>query len=103
MQEVSIKDLAKLFRTLSSTGLAILSAPPCMDYVQRQQIHNLFLKRDYNNKVVQYLFCTGQLNWWISNLRLSNGRSLLSHQVEFLIKLDASKTSWGDGFVRRHQ
>ena len=95
MQEVSIKDLAKPFRTLSSTGSAILSTPPCMKYKQRQQIHSIFLIRDYNSKVVLDPFCTGQLNWWMSNLRLSNGRSVISHQVELLIKSDGSKTSWG--------
>ena len=46
MQEMSIKDLAKLLRTLSSTALAIIPASLHMRYLQRQQIHNLCLKRD---------------------------------------------------------
>ena len=46
MQELPIQDLAKLLGTLSSAALAILPATLCMRYLQRQQIHNLFLKRD---------------------------------------------------------
>ena len=92
VQEVPIKDLAKLLRTLSSTALAILPAPLYMRYLQRQQIHNLCLKRDYNSKVALDPLCKEELNWWISNLRLSNGRSVISHQVERLIQSDVSKT-----------
>ena len=101
MQVVSIKVQVTLFRTISSTGSATFSAPPCMRYVHRQQIHNIFLKRDYNSKVVLDPFCTGQLNWWISNLRLLNGRSVISHQVG---KVRCIKYKLrGDGFVRIHQ
>ena len=53
------------------------------------------MKRDYNSKVVLDPLCKEELNWWISNLRLSNGRSVISQQVELLIQSDASKTGWG--------
>ena len=103
MQEVSIKNLAKLLGTLSSV-LAILPASLYTRYMQRQQFHNLCLKRDYNNKAVVDPLCKEELNRYISNLRLSNWRSVISHQVHLLIKSDASKTSWGGGgVVRRHQ
>ena len=46
-----IKDLLTLLGTLSSTTLAILPAPLYMRYLQRQQIHKLCLKRDYNSKI----------------------------------------------------
>ena len=81
MQEVLIKDLAKLLGTLSSTALAILPAPTYIRYLQRQQIHNLCLKRDCNSKVAVDRLCKEELNWWISNLRLPSGRSVISHQV----------------------
>ena len=95
MHEVSIIDLAKLLGTLSSTVLAILSVPLYMRYLQRQQFHNLCLRREYNSKVALDPVCKEELNWWISNLRLSNGRSVISHQVENLIESYASKTSRG--------
>ena len=63
-----------------------------MRYLQtQQQIHNLCLKRDYNSKVALDPLCKEELNWWISNMRLSNGRSVISNQVELLIHSDASK------------
>ena len=83
--------------TLSSIALAILPAPLYIRYLQRQQIHKLCLKRDYNNKVALDPLCKEELNWWISNLRLSNDRSVISLQVELLIQSDASKTGWGVG------
>ena len=74
MQEVIIKDLAKLLETLRSTSLAILLAPLYMWYVQRQEIRNLYLTRDYNRKIVLYPLCKKELYWRISNPNLSNGR-----------------------------
>ena len=53
MQEVSIKDLAKLLGTLSSAALAALPAPLYIRYLQRQQIHNLYLVS----------LCKVELNW----------------------------------------
>ena len=73
MQEVSIKDLAKVLETLSSTTLAILPAPMYMRYLQRQQIPNLCLEIDYNSKVALNSLFKEELTWWISNLRLPNG------------------------------
>ena len=95
MQEVSIKDLAKLLGTLSSTALLILPAPLYMRYLQRQQIHNLCLKRDYNNKIALDPLCKEELNSWILNLTMANGRSGIFHQVELLIQSDVPKTGWG--------
>ena len=63
MQEVSIKDLAKLLGTLTSTTVAILPAPLYMRYLQRQQIHNVCLKIDYSNKVALYPLSKEELDW----------------------------------------
>ena len=52
------------------------------------------MKRDYSSKLALDPLCKEELNWWISNLRLSNGWSVISHQVELLIQSDASKTGW---------
>ena len=65
-----------------------------MRYLQRQQIHSLCLKRGYSSKVSLDPLCKEELNWWISNLCLSNGSSAISHLVDLLIKADASKTGW---------
>ena len=63
MQELAIKVLAKLLGTLSSTALAFLPAPLYMRYLQKQQIHNLCLKRDYNSKVALDPISKEELNW----------------------------------------
>ena len=68
MHEVSIKELAKLLATLSSTALAFPPAPLYKRYLQGQQIHNLCLERDYNSKLALEPFCKEELNWWIVNL-----------------------------------
>ena len=68
MHEVSIKELAKLLATLSSTALAFPPAPLYKRYLQGQQIHNLCLERDYNSKLAPDPFCKEELNWWILNL-----------------------------------
>ena len=50
MQEVSMKDQAKLLETLSSTVLAILPAPLYMRYLQRQQIYTFVWKEIITTK-----------------------------------------------------
>ena len=94
MKGVSIKDLGKLLETLSSTALAIIPRPLNMRYLQRQKIHNLCLARDYNSKVSLDSLRKEESNWWISNLSLSNGRSVISCQMEHLIQSDVSNRSW---------
>ena len=79
MQEVSIKDLAKLLGTLSLTVLAILPSPLYMRYQQRQQIYNLCLKRDYNSKVVLDTLCKEEYQTCIKVCHIE--RSVTSHQV----------------------
>ena len=56
------KDIAKLLEILSSTTLAILPAPLYMSYLQRQQIQNFCLKRDYNSKAALDPLCKEELN-----------------------------------------
>ena len=68
---MSIKDLAKFLGTLSSTALTILPEPLHMRHYL--QIHNLFLKRDYNDKIALNPLFKEELNWSMSNLRLQNG------------------------------
>ena len=36
-----------------------------------------------------------ELNWWVQNLELSNGRSLVSIPAQLIISSDASMTGWG--------
>ena len=62
-----------------------------MRHLQRQQIHKLCLKRNYNSKVA----LDPLWYWHLSNLKLSNWRSAISHQPELLIHSDASKKGWG--------
>ena len=50
MQKMPIKNLAELLGTLPSTALAILLAPQYIGYFQKQQFHNICLKRDFKSK-----------------------------------------------------
>ena len=94
MQKVSIKDLVP-FGNIMINSISNSSYTTVHEVLQRQQIHNFCLKRDYNSKVALDPLCKEKLKWYISNLSLSYGRSVISHQVELLIQSDASKTGLG--------
>ena len=94
MQEVSIKDLVP-FENIMINSISNSSCTTVHEVLQRQQIHNFCLKRDYNSKATLDPVCKEEIKWCISNLSLPNGRSVISHQVKLLIQSDVLKTGLG--------
>ena len=92
---VTIRELTRLVGRLSSTAVAILPAPLQYRAIQRQQIAELANKKNYNSLVTLTEEVKGELNWWIQNLHLTKGKSLISVAPEIVIDSDASLEGWG--------
>ena len=93
--QVSVLELTKLIGLLNSTAQAVLPAKIQLRYLQQAQIQALNQTHSYQQKIVLSNHCKQELQWWIENLRLSNGRCLIQSPAELIIQTDASKTGWG--------
>ena len=94
-KKVSIREVFQLIGTLSSTTMAILPAPLQYRFLQKQVIQELNFYLSYEKQIVLFPQGRAEIEWWINNIRLNNGRSLLWKPPQLLIKSDASKEGWG--------
>ena len=94
-KEITIMDLAKLIEKLGSTAQAILPAQLRVRHLQRLQTQALKFLKCYHAKVHLDKVAKDELFWWIENLRLCNGKSLILSPTDLCISTDASTKGWG--------
>ena len=93
--ETSILELTRVIGLLKSTIQAVLPARLQYRYLQLQQISYLKESHSYQQKIVLDHQSKTELLWWITNLDLCNGRSLVQCPAQVLIQTDASTKGWG--------
>ena len=91
LKKVSVRDLAKLTERLSSTAMAVLSAPLQHEGVQQEQITGLSMRGSYEDTIVLRKEAKVELDWWMQNMDLNNGRCILSTPPQIVMQSDASK------------
>ena len=92
---VSILSLTKLIGTLSSTVQAVMPAHLQFRYLQQDQIRALKKQGSYRSKLKLGRLSKLELDRWIENLVLCNGRNIHSQEPTLVIRTDASKVGWG--------
>ena len=93
-QNIDLK-LTKLIGHLTSTIQAILPARLQCRFLQQQQIQALKSHQSYQKEIVLNQDSKVELLWWVENLSLSNGCSLICPETQVVIQTDASLTGWG--------
>ena len=68
-----------------------------------QQISSLLENLSYLDKIVLNENFTIELKWWVQNLELCNGRTLIQPPAEVLIQTDASTRGWGQRGMESQQ
>jgi len=102
-ENVSIRELTSLVGRLSSTAIAVLPAPLQYRYLQRNQIQALSKSQNFDSIIPLSPQAKGEITWWIENLSLSNGRSLLTVPAQLVISSDASLQGWGQHAQAKQQ
>ena len=92
---MSIRDVTKILGRLTSAAVAVLPAPLQYRYLQRNQITELSQTGSFEEKITLSNLAKGELDWWIQNIALSNGKSLITLNPDLVISSDASKKGWG--------
>jgi len=86
--QVSVREIVretKLIGTFSSTALAVLPAPLHYRGLQNQNIQTLPKEGSYNSLLTLSSQGRLEIEWWIKNLALNNGRTLLKSSPELII------------------
>ena len=76
---VSIRELTKLIRRLVSTAIVVLPVPLQYRAMQHQQMLELSVAGNYSSETKLSDGVKTELQWWIQNLHLNNGRSVISY------------------------
>ena len=93
--QVTVHELTKLLGLLASTIQAVLPAQVNVRYLQQQQIKALRATQCYQVTALLNSNSKEELQWWIQNLQIFNGRYLIQPQKALTIRTDASKKGWG--------
>jgi len=93
-REVPLMDLTKLLGRMNATYQALLPGRIQQRYLQYQQIQACRLQ-SYQDKIILNKESVQELHWWVHNLRISNGRSLVLPQADMQMSTDASLKGWG--------
>ena len=99
---VSPRELTQLIGRLASTAIAVLPAALQYRAMQRQQILELSVAGNYSSEIKLSDEVKAELQWWVQNLHLNNGRSVISYPPQLLIASDASLEGWG-AFCQGHK
>ncbi|XP_057302862.1 uncharacterized protein LOC130637025 [Hydractinia symbiolongicarpus] len=94
-REATILELTQLIGVLSSIIEAVLPARLEFCFLQQQQIQSLKVSKSYATLVHLRRKSLEELLWWVNNLTLYNGRSLIQPQTQFLLQTDAFLNGWG--------
>ena len=91
---LTLMDLTKLLGKLTSTIPKILQAKSQIRFLQQIQIKALRKKMTYESVITLDQQTKEELSWWITNMNIYNGKSLLIVPPDLTIFSDASKKGW---------
>ena len=94
-KSASVRTLSQIIGKLTSTMQAVLPAPLHYRHLQMLQVKGLLEGKEYNSVVPLNMECRNDLQWWIDQLSIWNGRSLISPAPDLIITTDASLKGWG--------
>jgi hypothetical protein len=95
-EKTTVRQLAQLIGTLTSTAAAIMPGPLHYRHLQMQKRAGLKANRQsYNASVRLSAEMKQDLEWWINQLECHNGKKIISPNPDEVIETDASKTGWG--------
>ena len=93
---ITLRQLSSVIGTLVSTAPAVFPAPLQYRYLQQQQINSLSQNLSYESMISLNTYSREELKWWITNLKLYNGRPIKIVQPKILITSDAATSGgWG--------
>jgi len=94
-QSVTVRKLAQLIGKLTATNQAILAAPLHYRNLQSLKTKGLHAGGHYDYQVSLDQDSLSEIRWWIYQLELWNGKTLLKTSPYTILQSDASLVGWG--------
>ncbi|CAB4037588.1 Hypothetical predicted protein, partial [Paramuricea clavata] len=94
-QVSSVRTIAKVIGKLTSSMQAVFPAPLHYRHLQRLQIKGLLTGKSYETMVSLDQNCRNDLQWWIDQNSIWNGRAIIAPAPDLVITTDASMRGWG--------
>ena len=95
---VLILESTKLIGQLPSTIQAVLRAQTNFRNLQQQEIQELKTKGSYCKKVILNRNSKKELQWWIQNLNICNGRYLVQSHSQVLVQPERDGVQYVKGY-----
>lgn len=87
---------------LASTAIAVLPAHLQYQAMQRQKIMEFSMEKNCDSKINLSKEFRAEPNWWMQNIHLNKGKTLLSNAPQIIIASDTSLKGWS-AYCHRHK
>ena len=95
-ENCTARKLAQFLGRLNATAQAVFPAPLFCRHLQRDLQSSLSQnEQNYNSSLQLSAEAREEIQWWQQHLSQWNGRSLIQHHEQMVIRSDASLTGWG--------
>ncbi|CAB3993566.1 reverse transcriptase [Paramuricea clavata] len=94
-QVSSVRTIAKVIGKLTSSMQAVFPAPLHYRHLQRLQINGLLTGKSYETMASLDQNCRNDLQCWIDQISIWNGRAIIAPAPDLVITTDASMRGWG--------
>ena len=92
---ISVRDLSRIIGRMTASMQAIFPAPLHYRILQMTRTRYLIQGQSYETMLILPQSAREELIWWINNISLCNGKTLVTPAPDLVISTDASKMGWG--------
>lgn len=94
-ESLSVREMSQLIGKLISTMQAVIPAKLQCRFMQMTQIKGLLENKHYEAMIPISVEVKTELRWWINQLEVSNGKSIIGSNPSMILTSDASDVAWG--------
>jgi hypothetical protein len=97
-ENITVRFLATFIGVIIQTFVAILPGPLHHRTLERQKLCGLGTNQCFDNVVCLSEQCRQEIQWWLDNVELVNGKLIRQNQISCWLITDASLQGWGAVF-----
>ena len=90
-----VRALESFIGMIINAFYAVFEAPLHYKGLERNKLAGLGVENNFDNEVNVSKTSIEELNWWIDNVRLKNGKVIRHKAAEIHCRTDASLEGWG--------
>ena len=92
---ITVRTLASFIGLIVNAFYAVFEAPLHYRAMERNKLVGLGLTMNFDAKVQLSQDCMVELNWWLNNVKIKNGKKIRADKVGKRCRTDSSGFGWG--------